>query len=518
MQIKPWYIILFFAAVKILVPFTGIDAAYELHRDEYLYLAGSMHPGWGYLEAPPLLSWLGRISLWMGGSMDTVRFWGAFFGALHMILVGKTVLALGGRAYAVFLACLAFLCGASLRMHILFQPNMLDIFAWTLACYLLIRLIQSKNPRYLYLLSLSFVFGWYGKYSIVFMIAPMALAFLLDAQLRAWFTSRHLYIAAAIFLALIAPNLYWQVSHGFPVMTHMRLLNEQLLVHLSRRQFLVEQLLFNLPALVVWISGLAWLLIRPAAGPYRPILLTYLGMIGLLLAANGKGYYSMGIYPVLMAFGGVAIEKWTSARRPMHRVMRAGVPTLTVLLTIPFLPVMLPLAKPATLAEFYRSTGMGKTGVLTWERGDTHEIPQDFADMLGWKELARKTAQAYQRLPDSVRLKTLIFGDQYGFAGPLNFYRKEFNLPETFSDDASFLFWLPQDFSYRHILLIDHRPRDPQDAVFSRFADYVVLDSMTHPYARERGVKIMLYRNGDDSLAIIAQKAIAEGKRAYRME
>jgi 4-amino-4-deoxy-L-arabinose transferase-like glycosyltransferase len=362
------------------------------------------------------------------------------------------------------------------------------------------------------------VFGWYGKYSIVFMIAPMALAFLLDAQLRAWFTSRHLYIAAAIFLALIAPNLYWQVSHGFPVMTHMRLLNEQLLVHLSRRQFLVEQLLFNLPALVVWISGLAWLLIRPAAGPYRPILLTYLGMIGLLLAANGKGYYSMGIYPVLMAFGGVAIEKWTSAGRPMHRVMRAGVPTLTVLLTIPFLPVMLPLAKPATLAEFYRSTGMGKTGVLTWERGDTHEIPQDFADMLGWKELARKTAQAYQRLPDSVRLKTMIFGDQYAFAGPLNFYRKEFNLPETFSDDASFLFWLPQDFSYRHILLIDHCPRDPQDAVFSRFADYVVLDSMTHPYARERGVKIMLYRNGDDSLAIIAQKAIAEGKRAYRME
>ncbi len=516
--IQPWHIILLFALVKLLVPFAGIDPVYQLHRDEYLYLAGSMHPSLGYLEAPPLLSWLGRMSLWMGGSHAAVRAWGALFGALHMVLVGKTVLALGGRIYAVCLACLAFLCGASLRMHILFQPNMLDIFAWTLACYLLIRLIQSNKPRYLYLLSLSFVFGWYGKYSIVFILAPMALAFLLDARLRAWLTSRHLYIGTAIFLALIAPNLYWQVSHGFPVMTHMRLLNEQLLVHVSRRQFLVEQLLFNLPALVVWISGLAWLLIHPAARPYRPILFTYLGMIGLLMAANGKGYYSMGIYPVLIAFGGMAIERWTEDLRVGQRLTRLALPVLVVSLTIPFLPVMLPLAPPEALARFYQRTGMEKTGVLTWERGDTHELPQDFADMLGWRELAEKTAKAYHRLPDSVRLKTLVFGDQYAYAGTLNVYRKEFRLPETYSDDASFVFWLPNTFPYRHVILVDHGPRDPDDAVFSRFRDVVVLDSMTHPYARERGVKIMLYRNGDDSLAIIAQKAIAEGKRAYRME
>jgi 4-amino-4-deoxy-L-arabinose transferase-like glycosyltransferase len=518
MQIKPWYIILFFAAVKILVPFAGIDAAYELHRDEYLYLAGSMHPGLGYLEAPPLLSWLGRISLWMGGSHASVRAWGAVFGALQVILLGKTVLALGGRAYACFLACLAFFFGAYLRMQILFQPNMLDIFSWSLACYLLIRLIQTSSVQYLYGMALALAFGWYGKYSVVFIAAPIALAFLADAGLRRWFLRRHLYMAAAVFLLLIAPNLYWQISHGFPVMTHMKLLNEQLLVHVSRGQFIREQLLFNLPGLAVWISGLVWLFTSSSARPYKPLLVVYFGILVFLMALNGKGYYSMGIYPVLMAFGGVAIEKWTSAWRPMHRVMRAGKPALTVLLALPFLPVMLPLAKPETLAKFYRSTGMEKTGVLTWERGDMHEIPQDFADMLGWKELAQKTAQAYQRLPDSVRLKTMIFGDQYAFAGPLNFYRRELNLPETYSDDASFLFWLPKDFSYRHILLIDHRPRDPQDAVFSRFADYLVLDSMTHPYARERGVKIMLYRNGDDSLALIAQKAIAEGKRAYRME
>jgi len=91
-------------------------------------------------------------------------------------------------------------------------------------------------------------------------------------------------------------------------------------------------------------------------------------------------------------------------------------------------------------------------------------------------------------------------------------------LPETFSDDASFLFWLPNTFPYKHVMLLDKKPREPDDAVFSRFRDYVILDSVTHPYARERGVKIIFYRNGDDSLSLIAQKAIAEAKRAYRME
>jgi hypothetical protein len=454
----------------------------------------------------------------MGGSHASVRAWGSIFGALQVILLGKTVLALGGRSYACFLACLAFLCGAYLRMQVLFQPNMLDIFSWSLACYLLIRLIQTGAPKYLYGIALALVFGWYGKYSVVFVAAPIALAFLADAALRRWFTSRHLYFAAAGFLLLIAPNLYWQVSHGFPVMTHMKLLNEQLLVHVSRGQFIKEQLLFNLPALVVWMSGLIWLFTGRATKPYRPLLVVYFGILLFLMAMNGKGYYSMGIYPVLMAFGGVAIERWTSSKSPRHRVMRAGIPVLTVLLTLPFLPVMLPLAPPERLAKFYPRFGLEKTGVLTWERGDTHEIPQDFADMLGWKELAEKTAQVYHRLPDSVRSKTMIFGDQYAYAGVLNFYRKDFNLPETFSDDASFLFWLPKDFNYRHVILLDHHPRDPDDAVFSRFADFVVLDSMTHPYAREHGVKIMLYRNGDDSLSTIARKVIAAGKSAYRME
>ena len=147
-----------------------------------------------------------------------------------------------------------------------------------------------------------------------------------------------------------------------------------------------------------------------------------------------------------------------------------------------------------------------------------HAIPQDFADMLGWKELAEKTASVYHRLPDSVKKETLIFGDNYGQAGALNFYRRKLGLPETFSDNASFLYWLPSEFPYRHVILIDFSPRDKNDRVFKHFESVTVLDSMTMQYAREKGLKIMLYKNGDDSLQYVAAKAIQEQKAMYRMK
>jgi hypothetical protein len=238
----------------------------------------------------------------------------------------------------------------------------------------------------------------------------------------------------------------------------------------------------------------------------------------MLLYFNGKGYYSMGLYPVLFAMGGFALEKATMVKNMKYRIIRTGMPVLMVLLVLPILSAMLPIDTPGNLEKNYIATGMDKTGILNWENNVRHAIPQDFADMLGWKELAEKTASVYHRLPDSVKKETVIFGDNYGQAGALNFYRRKLGLPVTYSDNASFLYWLPNEFPYRHVLLIDHKPRDKDDLVFKHFESVTIMDSMTVDYAREKGLKIMLYKNGDDSLQYIAAKAIREQKAIYRMK
>jgi len=52
------------ALLKFLIPFVFIHPAFELQRDEYLYYQQGQHLDLGYLENPPLLSYLGWISSW----------------------------------------------------------------------------------------------------------------------------------------------------------------------------------------------------------------------------------------------------------------------------------------------------------------------------------------------------------------------------------------------------------------------------------------------------------------------
>ena len=64
-------------------------------------------------------------------------------------------------------------------------------------------------------------------------------------------------------------------------------------------------------------------------------------------------------------------------------------------------PLILPIAKPDALAKYYEVTGMNKT--FKWEDQKLHPLPQDFGDMIGWKELAEKTGAVYNSLSPEER-------------------------------------------------------------------------------------------------------------------
>ncbi|MEN9685485.1 MAG: hypothetical protein RLZZ28_1271, partial [Bacteroidota bacterium] len=104
------WIIAVFALIKLLIPFLLIHGQFELHRDEYLYLADADHLAWGYIEMPPFLAVLGYISKLLGDGVYLVRIWPGIFGALTVWITGKIVLQLKGNPWAVFISCSAFLC------------------------------------------------------------------------------------------------------------------------------------------------------------------------------------------------------------------------------------------------------------------------------------------------------------------------------------------------------------------------------------------------------------------------
>ena len=506
------YIIAFFALIKLLIPFLLIHSQFELQRDEFLYMADADHMAWGFIEMPPLLAALGYISKLLGGSVQTVHVWSGVFGALTVIMVGKIVTHLKGNTTAVFIACLSFLCSGFLRMHILFQPNFLDIFFWTLATYLIICWIDTDHLKYLYGLGICFGFGVLGKYSTLFYIASFLVAVLLTDK-RRWLLNPHFYYAMLTGVAIWLPNLLWQYHHHFPVLHHMDLLTNQQLKYNSRIEFLVNQLLLALPSFFIWLGGLWYLLVKKAGRKYIAVGIIYIGIISILLYFNGKGYYAAAIYPSIMAFGGIWFSKLIEAK--YFRWLKWGAPAFIILITCFILPLIIPFMAPENLAGFYKSIHMEKSSLLQWEDHQQHALPQDFADMLGWKEMAAKTAGVYHSLPDSVKQQTMVYGDNYGEAGALSFYRKEFGLPEIYSDNASYLFWLPDHFTQKYFLFVTEELPDADDSFFNHWGKREIKDSVTQVYAREYRAKIILYSQPDDSCRIIAEQHINSDRKKF---
>ncbi len=497
-QQKSYLIIFAFAIIKFLVPFLFIHPAFELHRDEYLYLADADHLAWGYIEMPPMLAVMGAISKLGGTSFYTIYFWDALFGSATLVLVGKIVLQLKGNSYAVFIACLSFLTAGFLRIHILFQPNILDIFFWTLSSYLLIYWINTDDKKYLYYLGVCFGLGMLAKYTIVFFIVSFLISLVIPSKSK-WLLNKHLYCSLFLGLLIASPNLIWQVTHHFPVLHHMQLLQEQQLQHISRIQFLIDQVLLTLPCFYIWMMGLWFVFAKKEGRKYISIGIIYLSTIGLFLLLQGKSYYAAGIYPVLFSIGGTylgqIIESYS--RNFIRWSVAIGIPVIMLFLCFSGFPVLLPYQSPQTLEKTYIKMNVAKMGLLNWEDGKAHALPQDFADMLGWKEMALKVASAYNTLDSADKKHTIIFCDNYGQAGAVNYYQKAFHIPKPYSLNASFIYWIPDSLSVNNIVLLTEDKKELEHSFIKDFQSAVVTDSVTNHYAKEQGDLIIILKGAN---------------------
>src|SRR5215471_17610032 len=145
----------FLAILKIIIPYLLQNPVYEPHRDEFLYLAEGHHLAWGFMEVPPLLSLFAWLTNLLGDGMFWVKLWPSLFGAATFVISGKIALSLGGKNFSLVLLFLSFMLSAYLRLFFLFQPNPPEVFFWTLMAYSLVRFVQTKNNKWLYLFGVA---------------------------------------------------------------------------------------------------------------------------------------------------------------------------------------------------------------------------------------------------------------------------------------------------------------------------------------------------------------------------
>jgi hypothetical protein len=498
-----------FILAKFGLQYLAVHPAYDLQRDEFLHLDQARHLAWGYLSVPPFISWNSLLIHWLGGGEYWVRFFPALFGVLTLVLLWDLVKRLGGSLFAQSLASIALLCSALVRVNLLYQPNSVDVLCWTLVLYSLIRYVQEERPKWLYLLSISFAIGVLNKYNIAFLALGLLPALLITN--RKIFRDKSLYKALLVCVLIIAPNLIWQIQNGFPVFTHMNLLSKYQLVNNSRVGFLMDQMLFFYPSLPIWIGGLVYLLFGEKTGKMRFVGLAVLFTLGIFAYFQAKGYYAIGLYPVLLAFGSVWISGWIGRlRSPFLQISKTIVLFLPFVFFAPAFTLIHPVYSPERLLT--NPPPYSLLGLNRWEDGKEYPIPQDFADMLGWSELAALVDSAYAQVSSTGR--TLIICDNYGQAGAINFYSKTPGL-EAFTMNADYLYWFDLEEKVDHLILV----RSIDDSITERelgfFEHYRSIGQIQNPLARENGTSVHLLLGAKGNLNSILLEEIKREKEFW---
>lgn len=499
-----YWILLVLVTVKFILQFVVVNQVYELHRDEFLYLNQAYHFAFGYISVPPFTAVIAKIVYFLGGGLFWVRFFPALFGALTVVFVWLTIEEIGGSLFSRILASAALIFSALARINILFQPNSWDILTWTIVFYLLIKFIKSEKSGWLYLLSVVIAVGFYNKYNMIFLLAGLVVGFLFTYQ-RQIFTRSSFWKALILCLIILAPNIIWQVVNHFPVFQHMKVLKANQLDNNTSMDFLKSQLFFFFGSLPLTAAALFAFFVYKPYKPFRFIGITFAVVLALFAVMKAKGYYAAGLYPIIIAFGSVYIcniltKTWKPIIIPLLIIINLGV-------FISTLKVVFPVYTPDEIRE--NAQAFEKLGMLRWEDGKNHNLPQDFADMLGWREMADKSIAAYKMLPSDELGNTLIICNNYGQAGALNYYNKG-KMPEAYAFNTDYIYWLPYLNKIVNVIVVGKKP---SDEIIRLFKDCRLIGVVENKYARENNTGIYLLTGADAGFTERFYKLVEERKR-----
>jgi len=417
-----WVILLGIAAAIALIHM-ATNGRYGFHRDELQFLSEAKHLDWGTVAFPPFTPFVERISMELFGlSMVGLRFFSVLSQAAVIVLTGLMARELGGKRLA---QCTAALCTALAPIALFngteFQYGTFDYLWWALVALFTIRLLRTENPRGWLGIGAAIGMGLETKYTILFLTFALLCGLLFNRARRLlwnrWFAGGVM-IALLIFL----PNLLWQIHHDFVSyhFLHSIHIRDVRWGRGDRLTFLFKQFFMcaNIYAAPLWVGGLICFLRSPR---YRPLAWMYLIPAAYFLSVQGSFYYLAPAYPMLIAMGAAAGERWVDRlsklwRRIVEIFFFQGI-------------VMAGFAVGAAIVPL---AGSGPLLRYALEKNDA------LREEIGWTELVRTVAGIRDSLPPDQRAHLGIVVGNYGEAGAIEMLGAAYHLPPPISTVNSF--------------------------------------------------------------------------------
>jgi len=206
-----------------------------------------------------------------------------------------------------------------------------------------------------------------------------------------------------------------------------------------------------IPALLVILA--AWFLVSPHGRRYAVLGWGFLSVLGLMLLLKGKFYYVAPVYPVMFAPGAVFFEQLTQKRwlqwfRPVYALAMLLVGALIA-------PTALPLLSIKQYIAYTEKLGIQQQ---KFEHQAQSQLPQIYADMVGWEDRVKTVADYFHSLPPEEQRVTAIGAPNYGQAGAIDLFGPKYGLPKSISDANNYWIWGPRQYTGNIILMDEDSP------------------------------------------------------------
>ncbi len=237
----------------------------DLMPEETYYWSYSRHLDIGYLDHPPLVAWLVRMSTAVLGQTEfAVRAGAIVCGALTSFFAYRLTRNVFGDAAALASLALTQALPFFFLAGLLMTPDSPLTASWAACLYFLERALVAGKSAAWWQAGVALGVGLISKYTIL-LLAFSALTYVLwDPRTRHWLRQYQPYVATLCALAIFAPVLVWNIEHhwiSFAFQTSGRLA--------EKARFALPNLLGSVIVLLTPIGALALVFALVRSGEQR---------------------------------------------------------------------------------------------------------------------------------------------------------------------------------------------------------------------------------------------------------
>ena len=431
-----------------------ITGGYGIFRDELYYIACANHLAWGYVDQPPFSIFI--LWIWkgiFGDSLFSIRLLATLAGVATVFTGVRITALLGGGRFSQVLAGVAMILAPQLMaLRFYYSMNVFDLLLWNLVILQFMTLLHTGERRIWLRIGIVLGLALMNKISGLWLAAGIGVGTLATPRRKDLLTKwPWMGVGAAVIIFL--PYVIWEMVHHWPTLEFMHNATEYKNVQLGFFAFLRDEIVnMNPLAAPLWIVGSVLLFTQMQFRQVRAVAWIFPVVLAILLiSGSAKPYYLAAAFSIPIGAGAVWLEDLTFKKRG-SLVPRLLIVALLAVSGLAMAPMAIPVLPVNKYISYTKAIGYQPS---TGERQEVAELDQFYADMFGWKQLATSVAEVYKSLPEAGSGKVLIYGQNYGEAGAVDYFGRAYGLPPASSNHNSYWFWGPHPKDPEVYIVID---------------------------------------------------------------